>query len=81
MQLRLVRPRIIVAVGRIAAQNLLKTGTPIGKLRGQVHTYENIPLVVTYHPAYLLRSQTEKRRAWEDLKLALRTYRRGASEP
>jgi uracil-DNA glycosylase family 4 len=73
-QLALVRPRIIVAVGRIAAQNLLKTSTPIGKLRGQVHNYEHIPLVVTYHPAYLLRSQTEKRRAWEDLKLAVRTF-------
>jgi uracil-DNA glycosylase family 4 len=74
-QLALVQPKIIVAVGRIAAQNLLKTATPIGKLRGQVHHYEHIPLVVTYHPAYLLRSQTEKRRAWEDLKLALRTFR------
>jgi uracil-DNA glycosylase family 4 len=74
-QLALVQPKIIVAVGRIAAQNLLKTATPIGKLRGQVHYYEHIPLVVTYHPAYLLRSQTEKRRAWEDLKLALRTFR------
>ena len=69
-QLKLVQPQMIVAVGRIAAQNLLKTETPIGKLRGQVHHYEGIPLVVTYHPAYLLRSQTEKRRAWEDLKLA-----------
>lgn len=74
-QLALVRPDIIVAVGRIAAQNLLKTATPIGKLRGQVYAYQGIPLVVTFHPAYLLRSQTEKRRAWEDLKLALRTFR------
>lgn len=74
-QLALVRPDIIVAVGRIAAQNLLKTATPIGKLRGQVYAYQEIPLVVTFHPAYLLRSQTEKRRAWEDLKLALRTFR------
>jgi DNA polymerase len=74
-QLRLVQPRIIVALGRIAAQNLLKTATPIGKLRGHVETYEKIPLVVTYHPAYLLRSPTEKRRAWEDLKLAQRTFR------
>ena len=73
-QLALVRPRIIIAVGRIAAQNLLKTATPIGKLRGQVHDYEHIPLVVTYHPAYLLRSLTEKRRAWEDLKLARRIF-------
>lgn len=72
-QLALIKPAIIVAVGRIAAQNLLKTGTPIGKLRGVVHDYQSIPLVVTYHPAYLLRSQTEKRRAWEDLKLARRT--------
>jgi len=74
-QLALVKPKIILAVGRIAAQNLLKTATPIGKLRGQVHYYEHIPLVVTYHPAYLLRSQLEKRRAWEDLKLAMRTFR------
>lgn len=72
-QLSLVKPDIILAVGRIAAQNLLKTTTPIGKLRGRVHEYQTIPLVVTYHPAYLLRSQKEKRSAWEDLKLARRT--------
>lgn len=72
-QVKAVEPKIIVAVGRIAAQNILKTQTPIGKLRGQIHHYEAIPVVVTYHPAYLLRSQTEKRRAWEDLKLARRT--------
>jgi DNA polymerase len=77
-QLALVQPKIILAVGRIAAQNLLKTASPIGKLRGQVHDYANIPLIVSYHPAYLLRSQTEKRRAWEDLKLALRTFREQA---
>jgi DNA polymerase len=75
-QLVLVRPRIILAVGRIAAQNLLKTTTPIGKLRGAVHDYEQIPLVVTYHPAYLLRSPLEKRKAWEDLRLAVLTCRR-----
>ncbi len=74
-QVALIKPKIILAVGRIAAQNLLKTGTPIGKLRGQVHYYGQIPLIVTYHPAYLLRSQTEKRRAWEDLKLAMRAFR------
>jgi len=72
-QVALVQPAIIIAVGRIAAQNLLKSTTPIGKLRGVVHDYHSTPLVVTYHPAYLLRSQTEKRRAWDDLKLALRT--------
>jgi len=59
-QVEKVKPKIIVAVGRIAAQNLLKTQVPIGKLRGQVHRYADIPVVVTYHPAYLLRSQTEK---------------------
>lgn len=79
-QIILVKPKIIVAVGRIAAQNLLKTTTPIGKLRGRVHYLESIPLVVTYHPAYLLRSQAEKRRAWEDLKLALRTLRQLESQ-
>lgn len=74
-QLALVKPGIILAVGRIAAQNLLKTTTPIGKLRGVVHDYQGVPLVVTYHPAYLLRSPLEKRRAFDDLRLALRTYR------
>lgn len=72
-QVAWVKPSIIIAVGRIAAQNLLKTQTPIGKLRGMVHDYQGTPLVVTYHPAYLLRAQMEKRRAWEDLKLARRT--------
>jgi DNA polymerase len=62
---------VIVALGRISAQLLLKTQTPIGKLRGTVHYYESVPLIVTYHPAYLLRAQSEKRRAWEDLRLAL----------
>lgn len=71
-QLALVKPRLILAVGRIAAQNLLQTDTPIGKLRGPVHHYgpDKIPVIVTYHPAYLLRSPREKARAWEDLKRA-----------
>jgi len=80
-QIALLKPRIMLAVGRIAAQNLLATSTPIGKLRGQVHAFgaAATPLVVTYHPAYLLRSPTEKRKAWEDLKFARRVYReRGA---
>lgn len=71
-QIALIRPKIILAVGRIAAQNLLHTETPIGRLRGQVHRLEGIPLVVTYHPAYLLRSPGEKRKAWVDLQLAVR---------
>ena len=73
-QIELIRPRLILCVGRIAAQNLLKTQTPIGKLRGRSHTYGEIPVVVTYHPAYLLRSPAEKRRAWQDLLLAKRLF-------
>ena len=71
-QIELIAPKLILVVGRIAAQNLLQTDTPIGKLRGQVHTLpgSDIPVIVTYHPAYLLRSPGEKRKAWEDLKLA-----------
>lgn len=75
-QIALVRPRIILAVGRIAAQNLLKVDTPIGKMRGQIYHYgaSNIPVVVTYHPAYLLRTPREKRKAWEDLQRAVQVY-------
>lgn len=71
-QIALVEPRLILAVGRIAAQNLLKVQIPLARLRGQAHAYgpRQIPLVVTYHPAYLLRSPGEKRRAWEDLQFA-----------
>ena len=73
-QIALIRPRLILAVGRIAAHNLLATDTPIGKLRGLVHRFgpARIPLVVVYHPAYLLRSPREKRKAWDDLRLARR---------
>lgn len=73
-QLALVAPRLIIAVGRVAVQNLLNTERPVGKLRGHVHHYgeAKVPLVVTYHPAYLLRKPAEKRKAWEDLKLVRR---------
>lgn len=74
-QIALVRPRLIVVLGRFAAQTLLRTTTPISKLRGTVHRYEGIPVVVTYHPAYLLRTLTDKARAWEDLCLARDVYR------
>ncbi len=74
-QIDLVRPAIILAVGRIAAQHLLKTNAPLSRLRGRVHDYEGIPLVVWYHPAYLLRNPSAKRQAYEDLKLAWRVYR------
>jgi DNA polymerase len=72
-QIELVDPRAILCVGRIAAQNLLKTDAPLGRLRGRVHHLGNDrrPVVVTYHPAYLLRSPGEKRKAWQDLLLAL----------
>ena len=74
-QIALIRPKLILAVGRIAAQNLLNTDTPIGKLRGRVHEVNGIPVVVTYHPAYLLRSPGEKRKAWVDLQFAIRALR------
>ena len=71
-QIALVRPRLILTVGRISAQSLLQSDAPVGRLRGRVHILpgSEIPLVVTYHPAYLLRKPTEKRKAWADLKLA-----------
>lgn len=76
-QIDLIQPKIILAVGRIAAQNLMKTETPIGKMRGRRYQYADtgIPVVVTYHPAYLLRSPREKRKAWQDLQLAMRVYK------
>jgi DNA polymerase len=70
-QIALVAPSAILCVGRIAAQRLLDTEQPVGKLRGRVHDLDGVPVVVTYHPAYLLRSPGEKRKSWEDLKLAL----------
>jgi uracil-DNA glycosylase len=78
-QIELVNPKLILCVGRIAAQTLLETDTPIGKLRGQLHRIAgNRPMVVTYHPAYLLRSPGEKRKSWSDLLLAMRTFEQAA---
>ena len=76
-QIELIKPKIILAVGRIAAQNLLKVDTPIGKMRGNQYQYPDneLPVIVTYHPAYLLRSPREKRKVWEDLKAAMRIYK------
>jgi uracil-DNA glycosylase family 4 len=75
-QIALLKPRIMLAVGRISAQNLLKTDLSLGRLRGQVHHFgvSRVPLVVTYHPAYLLREPAEKRKAWEDLQFAREVY-------
>jgi len=71
-QIKMISPKIIIAVGRIAAQNLLGSDLTMGKLRGTVHRYssEKIPVVVLYHPAYLLRSPTQKYKVWSDLQLA-----------
>jgi uracil-DNA glycosylase len=71
-QLELIKPKVIVAFGTFAAQTLLNTKTPLGQLRGLVHRYHGIPLVVTYHPAALLRNPAWKRPTWEDVKLARR---------
>ena len=73
-QIELLKPKIILAVGRIAAQNLLNTQQPLAKLRGVRHQLEQVPLVVVHHPAYLLRSLTEKAKAWDDLQFALSVY-------
>ncbi|MFM7626336.1 MAG: uracil-DNA glycosylase [Gammaproteobacteria bacterium] len=75
-QVGLLRPRLILAFGKVAAQNLLGSEATVGSLRGTVHRYGalNTPVVVTYHPAYLLRSPGEKRKAWEDLKFARQVF-------
>jgi DNA polymerase len=78
-QIELVQPKIILAMGRFAVQSLLRSTAPIGQLRGRVHRYQGVPLVVTYHPAYLLRNLTEKARAWDDLCLALDTVEASAA--
>lgn len=75
-QIELIDPVVILCLGRVAAQTLLKTDTPIGKLRGRLHHIGRWPLIVTYHPAYLLRSPGEKRKSWSDLVLAMRTFER-----
>jgi DNA polymerase len=70
-QIELVKPRMILAMGRFAVQSLLRSNEPVGRLRGRVHQYQGVPLVVTYHPAYLLRNPEDKARAWDDLCLAV----------
>jgi len=70
-QIELLQPRVILAMGPLASQALLRSSEPLGKLRGRLHDYQGIPVVLTYHPAYLLRQQADKPRAWADLCLAL----------
>ena len=72
-QVELIRPRLILAMGRFACQTLLDTDSSIASLRGRLHRYQGVPLIVTYHPAYLLRSLHDKAKAWEDLCFARRT--------
>ena len=72
-QVQLVQPKIIVAMGRFAVHSLLRSTEPIGRLRGRVHAYQGVPLIVTYHPAYLLRNPEDKAKAWDDLCLAMET--------
>jgi DNA polymerase len=69
-QIELVRPRLLLAMGRFAVQTLLQSQEPVGRLRGRVHRWHEVPVVVTYHPAYLLRNPADKARAWADLCLA-----------
>lgn len=83
-QIQLLQPRLIIAVGRIAAQNLLRTDASLARLRGRAHAFRagdaqaEMPVVVSYHPAYLLRSPKEKRKAWQDLQLAMQLFSRNA---
>ena len=78
-QIELIAPRLIVALGRSAAGRLLDTDAPVSSLRNRVHRYRGTPLIVTYHPAYLLRTPADKAKAWEDLLFARRTLRDAAA--
>lgn len=80
-QVELVAPKLILAMGRFAVQSILQTGEPIGRLRGRVHAYQGVPVVVTYHPAYLLRNPADKARSWDDLCLAREVLRGGGPAP
>ena len=79
-QIALIKPKLIVAMGRHAAQTLLKSDASIARMRGRVHSYAGVPLIVTYHPAYLLRTLEDKAKAWEDLVFAKKTMS-GSSTP
>ena len=75
-QIELLQPKVILAMGRFAIQSLLQTTEPIGKLRGRTHQYHGVPVIATYHPAYLLRNLPDKAKAWADLCLAVDVMRR-----
>jgi len=78
-QLAAIRPQVIVALGRFAAQSLLRSKTPIGRLRGSWHEYQGIPLMPTFHPAYLLRSPAGKREVWEDMKQVMKMLEKASA--
>ena len=80
-QLKAIKPKLICALGGIAVSALLKTKMPLSKLRGKFHDYYGIPLLITYHPAYLLRNPNEKKTAWQDLQLLQRDYTRLTGRP
>jgi uracil-DNA glycosylase len=80
-QIELVRPKLILAMGRFAAQTLLGTDASIASLRGKLHRYAGVPLIVTYHPAYLLRTLPDKAKAWEDLVFAKKTMEKIGTDP
>lgn len=80
-QIELVAPKFIVALGRVGAQNLLGVKTPLGKLRGNFHDYRGTPVLVTYHPASLLRNPAQKRDVWDDMKMLLREMGRPIPSP
>jgi uracil-DNA glycosylase len=80
-QIALVQPRIILAMGRFAVQSLLRSDEPIGRLRGRVHQYQGVPLIVTYHPAYLLRNPEDKAKSWDDLCLAREVLEKSPRAP
>ncbi len=80
-QIELIRPKLIVALGKVAAANLLATDASVASMRGRVHEYRGTPLIVTYHPAYLLRTLEDKAKAWTDLCFAVRTMAELAARP
>jgi uracil-DNA glycosylase len=80
-QLKAIKPKLICALGGVAVSSLLKTKTPLSKLRGAFHDYQGIPLLVTYHPAYLLRNPNEKKSAWQDLQTLQKEYVRLTGRP
>ncbi|HZV61292.1 MAG TPA: uracil-DNA glycosylase, partial [Methylophilaceae bacterium] len=72
-QVELIKPKLIVALGKFAAQSLLNSDSAIAAMRGKLHDYNGVPVIVTYHPAYLLRNMSDKAKAWEDLCFAVKT--------